>query len=465
MSTLDKFKALTRQLYPTGRAFKMPFQSFFEKLNNGLSTSEVRAFDDCRSILDSALPDNDNFTADDATAWERRLGLIVDPPIPLSDRMLAIRRKMGYTDVVGRQSLEFIQKELRSAGFDVHLRERLFNRAYVTDTTNLRANSFRLTTAGSHQAVEDMGAAVLTDPRGIFVYKRKAYVVDNADNRVRVFDIFNGGVHIPAEDFGASRLISPVGIFIKDGLAYVTDQDGTGVTAKVYIFNISNGAFVGDFGTGIMYTPESVFVTDIRIYVVDSIWPIVYVFDKTTLGHLNSEDLVTGLVAPTDISIVRDKAYVCDQVAGKILVYNILTGARLASEDIGSGSLNSPVGLSIANERVFVVDAGTDSVKVFNFSTGALIASEEFGSGTLNNPKYIFCDDSIYTDLAIVNSIDLVIDSTFDPGINTGSSFYITGTGIYDFATADADRMIEFRQLVLRLKPVQTVAWNRVNFV
>lgn len=66
MNIFQKLQILTKSLYPTGRAFKMPYNGFFEKLNNGLIASEERAYNDFVSVLYSVLPDNANFTTDDA---------------------------------------------------------------------------------------------------------------------------------------------------------------------------------------------------------------------------------------------------------------------------------------------------------------------------------------------------------------------------------------------------------------
>ncbi len=91
----DKILALTKQLYPEGRAFKMPLGGYLEKLHEALSNSEQQAFADAISILSDILPDNANFTEDDATDWERRLGLIYNPLAILSDRMLIIKNKLN----------------------------------------------------------------------------------------------------------------------------------------------------------------------------------------------------------------------------------------------------------------------------------------------------------------------------------------------------------------------------------
>lgn len=127
MTTLDKIKKLGKALYPTGRAFKIPFGGVFDKLNSALSESEQRAFDDAVSILDSALPDNDNFTTGDATDWERRLGLITNPAVPLSDRKLAIIRKIRHPgNIPARQNFLYLQGQLQDAGFNVFVFENRF---------------------------------------------------------------------------------------------------------------------------------------------------------------------------------------------------------------------------------------------------------------------------------------------------------------------------------------------------
>jgi hypothetical protein len=102
-----------------------------------LSISEAKADDDARAIMDSLLPDNDNFTASDATDWERRLRLITKESVSLSDRKLAITRKMNHPGTVpARSSYRFIQKQLRDAGFDVYVYENRFwdGSEYVTMT-------------------------------------------------------------------------------------------------------------------------------------------------------------------------------------------------------------------------------------------------------------------------------------------------------------------------------------------
>lgn len=120
----DYLRSLTRQLYPTGRVFRMRTGGILDRLHKSLSLSEERAYADALSTLSGILPDNDGFTADDATRWEQRLGLIVNPMVDLQDRKLAIRRKMNHPGTIpARENYLYIQQQLQAAGFDVYLYE------------------------------------------------------------------------------------------------------------------------------------------------------------------------------------------------------------------------------------------------------------------------------------------------------------------------------------------------------
>ena len=113
---------LTKQLYPTGRAWLMHFGGVFEQFHEALSYSESRVHSASRSLLDSILPDNDNFTTTDATRWELALGLLNQTTLTLEERKLIILRKMQYPgDIKARQSAAYMQDELQKVGFDVYV--------------------------------------------------------------------------------------------------------------------------------------------------------------------------------------------------------------------------------------------------------------------------------------------------------------------------------------------------------
>lgn len=137
-SVFERIITLTRQLYPKGLAFKMPYGSTFETLHRALALSENRAWDDATSILFDILPDNADFEEDDATAWEIRLGMITATGVSLEDRKEAIKRKMNFPGtVVARQSSSFLQDQLQAAGFNVFVYDNRFSNypdGYITKT-------------------------------------------------------------------------------------------------------------------------------------------------------------------------------------------------------------------------------------------------------------------------------------------------------------------------------------------
>lgn len=127
MSVESKIKQTSKILYPSGRAFWMRQDSFFDKLHTALGMSLTRAWNDAYSILNSALPDNTDFTTDDATDWERRLGMIYSPLVSLTDRKSAIQRKMAHPgNIKARQNWRYIEGQLQAAGFNVYVYENRF---------------------------------------------------------------------------------------------------------------------------------------------------------------------------------------------------------------------------------------------------------------------------------------------------------------------------------------------------
>lgn len=126
MTQQEKIQRLSRLLFPTGRAFKFPPNGVMDKIIKALSVSEDEALEAVKSIKDSLLPDNPNFSVEDASDWERRLGLISNPLVPIEDRKLAIKRKMNHPgNIPARQHYLYIEKSLQDAGFDVWVHENI----------------------------------------------------------------------------------------------------------------------------------------------------------------------------------------------------------------------------------------------------------------------------------------------------------------------------------------------------
>lgn len=117
---------VTKRLYPTGRAFRVPSGSKLEQLHKALSLSEQRAIDSATiEVFNSLIADNDQFTEDDAAIWEARLSIISNQLTDLDSRKAAIRRK--YFAPSGEnpalQHYLRLQQSLQDAGFDLFVHE------------------------------------------------------------------------------------------------------------------------------------------------------------------------------------------------------------------------------------------------------------------------------------------------------------------------------------------------------
>ncbi len=175
---------LTKRLYPTGRAFRIPYGGVWDKLHRAFATVENEAVQEGIAILDAVLPDNDNFTSDDATAWEKRLGLIVDTSKSLEDRKEGIKRKLNHPGAIpARQNYRYLERELRAANFDVYVYENRFDDG--SGGLETRTVSDLIGSSGSTQnqlGMNQLGQAQL----GTAYYKKAAWSLDDKD---KYFDV------------------------------------------------------------------------------------------------------------------------------------------------------------------------------------------------------------------------------------------------------------------------------------
>lgn len=126
MAFRDILMYVTRIFQPRGRMFKMPYGGQLEKLYQAINSDNIggvgRAYSDMKQIMSDILPDNPDFTMDDAIAWYRRLGLYYNPGATLDELKAGIRQKMSWTVTpLRRQNYLYIQEQLQAAGFDVYV--------------------------------------------------------------------------------------------------------------------------------------------------------------------------------------------------------------------------------------------------------------------------------------------------------------------------------------------------------
>lgn len=126
MSLRTNLLKLVKRLYPTGRAFSVPVGEHIEKLHKGLNESDAELIEGAKNVLNGIIPDNDNFTLQDALDWERRLGISSDSSTSLEDKKAAIYRKYSHPgDIKTRSNYRYLERELQSAGFDVYVHENI----------------------------------------------------------------------------------------------------------------------------------------------------------------------------------------------------------------------------------------------------------------------------------------------------------------------------------------------------
>lgn len=124
MGYRDTLMRVVRMLQPDGRAFRIPFGGTLEKFYKALMSDSIggigKAYTDMKQIMNDILPDNPDFTIEDAHDWYRRLGLYDSGSVSLADMKAAIAQKMSWmVTPLARQSAAYIEEQLILAGFNV----------------------------------------------------------------------------------------------------------------------------------------------------------------------------------------------------------------------------------------------------------------------------------------------------------------------------------------------------------
>jgi hypothetical protein len=125
MESSGNIKNLTRQLYPRGQVFNIPDGSKLSGLHDALGISELNAVNDANSVLKTLLPDNLDFTTNDAARWEQLLDLS-SQGLTLEQRKTQILAAIAHPGVIlERSSADYIQGRLNELGFALFVYENL----------------------------------------------------------------------------------------------------------------------------------------------------------------------------------------------------------------------------------------------------------------------------------------------------------------------------------------------------
>jgi hypothetical protein len=376
----ERLLKLTRRLYPTGRAFKLPENGVLERLHISLNKIEESTYLDAIGILDTLLPDNDNFTAEDALDWEVRLGITLRDGVTLTDRKAAILRKMNHPgDKLERGHYLFIQHQLQLAGFRVWVYENRF-----------------------------------PDGGGGFSVKSLATFVTEFYNTV-FLGIFQHGQRQHGQINGFS------------GFEKVANYLTNAEDSAVIVANGRQTFFIGGDEPGKFANVLAERETELR-KVILQLKPVESAALLAIRYGDGIFDATTGFTNPTNIDfnlkfqLVGNRLFYQTALNTTIKIWDIIADAQIPGEEFGAAVIFNSISLHIdsTNNKAYILDiGGTPQVRVFNTATGAAIPGENFGSGTVtaNSKDLIIYDGEAYV---------------YDSG-GTGNIFvFIVSTGVLD---------------------------------
>jgi hypothetical protein len=133
--TEDDLFNLVTSLYPQGRAFDVKKDPFYSAVIRGVIKSYIRTVGDGNAIQVGLNPNDDDFTAEQATILEKRYGIIINKNRPLVDRKATLVARMtdpGLT--LAKQHKNYIEYRLQQAGFNVFVHENRFLQPFPTSS-------------------------------------------------------------------------------------------------------------------------------------------------------------------------------------------------------------------------------------------------------------------------------------------------------------------------------------------
>jgi len=519
MATLTEIiLKLTKRMYSTGRAFLIPASSDIEKMHIGLNVSEEEAFVAATSgILDTILADNDNFTTDDAADWERRLAIRSTPLTSLDDRKTAILRKYATPgDIPARQHWLYIQTQLQASGFNVFVHE---NKFPVIGTWVNQSAASAITWEdiakgnGKFVAIASSGAdRVQTSPDGITWTIKTAASLDTwrsiTFGNNRFVAVSDEGTIMHSDDDGdtwtlgttevANQFTSVtfgINIFValtSDGTRRVqTSTDGINFVLRDASDNASvwktvafgNQKFVAFASTGTvlcMTSPDGLNWTSQSI-------PNTNVFTSVTFGNgkyvavsnTGTKRVLTSLDAITWIE--RD-------AADNTLTWSSVTFGKgifiaVASSGAGLRTMRSIdgvswIGLAASQDNTWnaVIYGATKYVAISSDGTNRVMTLDGPTTYTTVEPSIVISNQygllqygfsqygpGVSTAL-VANFVDTAKDSLFVLPSDLAATFFIGAEEFGVNADVSASREDEFRQLILTLKPAQTIGVLLINY-
>lgn len=504
MATIkEQMVMLTRRLHPTGRAFNMHKNSDYEKMQKALIDEEIAAINGAKNVLNQILPDNINFTEADAADWERRLAIRASSTTPLEDRKDAIKRKYAAPgDIPARSNYRYLERELQAAGFDVYVHE---NRQINSEvgTWGQVGNSFVDGTFSSGTAIVG-----LTSTR-IALFKE-------TDNEIKTYD-FDGTDWVQVGNsfsFGAAQGVV---------MARLTDSriaicENTSDELRTYDFDGTDWSLVGNAlnltSTGNMAIAG---LSSTRVALADNNGDTLetYDFDGTDWSLVGNALVISGMLVPAIGGLTSSRIAYIDSSNDDLRTYDFdgtdwaqvgndlnipsvpnfaqitgMTSARIAYVDDTNDELRtydfdgtdwaevpnslSTVGTGMKltrmdSDRIAFFENTSDELRVYELSIanvyGTIPIEAVFGNqyGTFQYGQEQYGPNFANLDL-VANYIDTDRDNLFVLSSDHRATFFVGGQILGDPADVPIERRDEFRQLILFLKPLQTVGLLLINY-
>jgi len=485
MTIDDQIKNLTKQLYPTGRVWRINPNSVKEKFTNGLLASEIRAYNDGVALLDSILPDNANFSVDDAAAWEKRLGLPDGTGLSLADRIKAILVQLNWPGTnPAKGAIDYLQSVLQAAGFNVCAHENLFSSAGIAEwilrsTPTSNNNAWRSIAFGNGLFVAvASGGSVMTSPDGITWTSRTASIASSWEAITFGNGLF---VAVASASAGNQVMTSP------DGINWTTRSSSA--NAGLFAIAFGNNTFVAvsqqSGGVQAITSPDGITWTNRTVAAANTWQSITYGNGLFVAVSQNAAGGPRIMTSPDGIT------WTSQVPANNNTTQAVTYGNGLFVVVCQSGAGNRVMVSSDGVNWISQISAADNTWWAVCFGNNIFVAISQ--SGFPNNVMtsgggYFY---KTYADFAgnaatrhittllhgqqrhgfisskgiiIANSVDPSGDDNFDIG-DGSDTIFIGGCPPGTFINIPKAQEAAFRQLILKIKPVNVTVLLLVNFV
>ena len=505
---------LTKRLYPTGRAFRMKMSSDVEKLNKGLIESESEMVTAAEGILDQILADNDNFTEENASDWERRLAIRSSNLTSLDDRKAAILRKYAAPgDIPARSHYLYLQAQIQAAGFtDVYVYENRFSTGIVGGWNQV-GNTFDIpeVAAGTRSMVWMSSTRIAYFDEFIdvlrtyefdgsgwaqvgndFAYdsEQQVTMARLSDNSIAIFG--NNTDDLRTYQFDGNNWTQVGNDLNLPGLLNVSITGLTanrialcengGDTLRTYQFDGSDWAQVGNslIIAGGVLVPTITTLDSSCIAFLDSSSSELrkYYFDGSDWAQVGSGLVIAGFINFEDISAVTPNRVVYyNSTAQELRTYD-WDGSNWSNVDAfaHAGSLQTTFTVFNQNRIAIYEPAGIElkTLDLNSSSLGYVTRPPEDFTFELGNVLVHGAAEAVHGASSVsggtvvdkvANFIDVERDNLFVVPSDLRATFYISGIDIELGVDVPIERRDELRQIILQVKPLQTVGFMLVNYV